>query len=455
MIADIPVRTLVLTRRLIVDYEQIAGFQPALAELLGKFRYCFKRQKTFGHWERYILGLLADLKRKSIEPIALSAGVAVRTLQEFLAFFKWDDQKADQTLLRLIADGHTSEHAIGIIDATSHPKQGDQTPGVQRQWCGQSGKKDNCVVAQHLLYSDNHPTNPFNCVAASDLYLPKVWDQDRRRCRRAHIPDEVVYRCKWQIAIEQLERVIGQGIRFEYVTFDEEYGRVPAFWFELDRLGQRAIGEVPANFYCWSKLPACQSLRSEHSAKTVENLAAHSPVFCSQKWQRFEVKDTTRGKVVWDIKSGQVHLTISKNKNGMNISVPTDRQYWLIVGKNRDSGEIKYFVSNAPASTLLEKLLSVAFSRWHIEQWFERAKQECGLGAFEVRTYTSLIRHWLSARIAMYFLASQTQRLRGEKSTDHSGAGGRCGQYAGMENMGQIAAFVAASERTMCVLSGA
>ena len=69
-----------------MDYEQIASFQPALAELLDNFRHCFKREKTFGHWQRYILGLMADLKRKSIEPIALSAGVAVRTLQEFLAF---------------------------------------------------------------------------------------------------------------------------------------------------------------------------------------------------------------------------------------------------------------------------------------------------------------------------------------------------------------------------------
>ena len=437
-----------------MDYEQIASFQPALAELLDKFRHCFKREKTFGHWQRYILGLMADLKRKSIEPIALSAGVAVRTLQEFLAFFKWDHQKVEQTMLCLIADEHNSEYAIGVLDATAHPKQGNETPGVQRQWCGQTGKTDNCVIAQHLLYSDGHPTNPFNFIVATDLYLPEGWDQDRQRCRKAHIPDEVTYRRRWCIGIEQLERVMGQGIRFDYITFDEEYGKVPELWFELDRLGQRAIGEVPSNFYCWSKRPAYTSLRSEHSAKRVDNLVAHSPVFVKQQWTRLEVKDTTRGTAVWYIKSGRVHLTNSKNKNGTNISKPTDRQYWLIVAENRDTGEIKYFVSNAPANTSLRKLLSVAFSRWHIEQWFERAKQECGLGAFEVRTYTSLMRHWLSSRIAMFFLASQTQRLRGEKSTDNAGTGGRCCQYTGLENMGQITAFVEESERTMCVLSG-
>jgi len=437
-----------------MDYGQIAGFQPALAELLDKFRYCFKREKTFGHWQRYILGLMADLKRKSIEPIALSAGVAVRTLQEFLAFFKWDHQRVEQAMLRLIADEHNSEQAIGVLDATSHPKQGNETPGVQRQWCGQTGKTDNCIIAQHLLYSDAHPTNPFNCIVASDIYLPESWAADRQRCRHAHIPDEIVHRPRWRIGIEQLERVIGQGIHFDYITFDAEYGNTPQFWFELDRLGQKAIGEVPSNFYCWSKRPAYTSLRSEHSAKRVDNIVTHSPVFRRQQWQRLEVKDTTRGIAVWYIKSGRVHLTDSKNKNGTNISRPTDRQYWLIVAENRDTGEVKYFVSNAPANTPLEKLMSVAFSRWHIEQWFERAKQECGLGAFEVRTYTSLIRHWLSSRIAMFFLASQTQRLRGEKSADNAGAGGRCCQYVGLENMGQIASFMEESERTMCILSG-
>ena len=87
-------------------------------------------------------------------------------------------------------------------------------------------------------------------------------------------------------------------------------------------------------------------------------------------------------------------------------------------------------------------MLMVAFARWHVEKWFERAKQEAGLGAFEVRTYKSLIRHWLCCRLVMYFLAAQTQRLRGEKSTDYSGAGGGCGQYAGLEDLEPLAALV-------------
>ncbi len=83
-----------------MTYEQLASFEPALARFLDTFRSCFKRDKTFGYLQKYIVGLMTDLKRKSIEPIALASGVAVRTLQEFLAFFAWDHERADQMLVR-------------------------------------------------------------------------------------------------------------------------------------------------------------------------------------------------------------------------------------------------------------------------------------------------------------------------------------------------------------------
>ena len=148
--------------------DQIRSLQPALAALLSSFRSCFVRASTFAHWERYLLGLLADLKRKSIEPIALAAGVAVRTLQEFLSHFEWDHERVDKLLAQRVMDLHGSEEGIGVLDGSGHVKQGDQTPGVQRQWCGEVGKKENCVVGQHLLYTNNDRKNPFTCMLASD-----------------------------------------------------------------------------------------------------------------------------------------------------------------------------------------------------------------------------------------------------------------------------------------------
>jgi SRSO17 transposase len=418
--------------------DQIRSLQPALSALLSRFRSCFGRASTFAHWERYLLGLLADLKRKSIEPIALAAGTAVRTLQEFLSHFDWDHERVDKLLAQRVVDLHDSDTSIGVIDASGHVKQGDRTPGVQRQWCGEVGKKENCVVGQHLLYTNNDPKNPFTCTLASDLFLPESWSNDRERCRRAGIPDEVVYRPKWRIAIDQVERCVGNGVRFSWITFDEEYGSVPQFWFELDRLGQRSIGEVRANFACWPILPHYCSQQKAHASKRVDNVCRYSPVFRDRDWHRLTVKETTRGPAVWELKAGRVHLVNTAD----GTSKPTDREYWLLVLRNPKSGETKYFISNAAGGANWKQMMTAAFARWHVEMWFERAKQETGLGAFEVRTYTGLIRHWLCSRMAMYFLAQQTERLRGEKSADHTGAGRGGDERPGVENMEPLLALV-------------
>jgi len=424
---------------LVMNADQIRSLQPALAALLERFRPFFPRQTTFSHWHYYLAGLMADLKRKSIEPIALAAGVPVRTLQEFLAFFVWDEDRVQNELQRLVADTHGCDEAIGVLDASGHPKQGDKTPGVQRQWCGERGKLENCVVGQHLLYTDNHPTNPFSCVLSSDLYLPKSWADDRDRCRDAKIPDDIGYRPKWQIALDQVAHASGNGIRFSWVTFDEDYGHVPMFWFCLDALGQRGIGEVPRNFRCWPIRPVCRSFQGPHAAKRVDNVCRYSPLFAERDWRRVKIKNTTRGQAVWEVKAARVHL----QNTLYSVPEPTDRQYWLIVARNPATSEYKYFVSNAAASVSLIAMLRVSFARWHVEKWFERAKQEAGFGAFEVRTYTSLIRHWLCSCMVMYFLASQTQRLRGEKSADHPGASCRRREHAGIQDLEPVATIVA------------
>ncbi len=164
-------------------------------------------------------------------------------------------EQADKTLIRELVNRQHGKPSIGALDASGHAKQGKDTPGVQRQLCGETGKKDNCIIGRHLLYTDNDAKNPFSCAAASDLYLPECRDQDRDRCKRVGIHEEITYRPRWKISIDQLEHTMSQGLRFDYVTYDEEYGKVPEFIYELDRLGQKAIGEVPCNFRIWGKNP--------------------------------------------------------------------------------------------------------------------------------------------------------------------------------------------------------
>jgi SRSO17 transposase len=401
-----------------MNAEQLASLGPALNEFTESFRKCF-HEPTFRHFRAYLLGLMQDLPRKNVETIALATDVAVRTLQEFLSQLHWDNDRLHELYQHMVADRHSCPDAIGVIDSSGHPKQGDKTPGVQRQYCGQTGKIDNCVLGVHLLYSDNHPTNPFSCMLDSGLYLPRQWDGDVERRKEAGVPGDLSYQPDWQIAVDLTLEALANGIRFSWITFDEGFGKVPAFWFAMDSLGQRTAGEVPANFRCWPTEPQYDSLRGPFASKEVQNVVRYSPAFHRQEWRKIKVKDTTRGRQVWYAKAARVQLV---NGDGAR-SYPTDRRYWLIVARSAKTGEVKYIVSNAPANATADEILRAAMSRWQVEKWFERAKQLAGFGKFEVRRYVGLMRHWLCSRIAMYFLAEQTKRLRGEKSADNVRAG--------------------------------
>ena len=248
--------------------EQIRTLGPAFTSYLHEFRGCFQDVRTIGHLNTYTRGLLSDLPRKSVEPIALAAGCAVRTLQEFLTHHCWAHARMRDQLQRRVAREHLPAPGealpeglgvVGWIDETSVAKKGDKTPGVQRQHCGSTGKIDNCIVTVHLACR----AGDFMALLDSDLFLPEEsWHQDRDRCREAHIPEEVVYRSKWKIALEQLDRAKANGIRFDWLTFDEWYGGKPGFLAELDSRGQFYVAEVPANFMCFPTLPKYHSTQS-------------------------------------------------------------------------------------------------------------------------------------------------------------------------------------------------
>jgi len=138
--------------------------------------------------------------------------------------------------------------------------------------------------------------------------------------------------------------------------FDEEYGSVCEFWYGLNVLGQRGIGEVRSNFRCWVKRPACQSFRGEHASRQIQNLCRRSPVFTQQPWQTMKIKDTTRGERTWQWKAARVHLVEYADEK-RTIPQPTDRPYWLIYARQPATGEIKYFVSNAAANASMQDML--------------------------------------------------------------------------------------------------
>jgi SRSO17 transposase len=172
-----------------MDTQQIRRLEPELLTFLDEFRDCFRRKDTRAHLGTYVRGQLSDLPQKSVEPIALEAGVAPRTLQEFLSQLTWGEDLMRDRLQRIVAAEHAVPHTIGIVDETGDPKKGDKTPGVRKQWCGRLGKVENCVVTVHLGFA----RGDFHCLLDGELYLPEDWAADRDRCREAGIPDEMVY----------------------------------------------------------------------------------------------------------------------------------------------------------------------------------------------------------------------------------------------------------------------
>ena len=404
-----------------MDAKQIRRLEPELAAYLHEFDDCFGRVEPARHLRSYVRGQLSDLRRKSMEPIADAAGIKPRDLQHFLALHQWDDSRMRDTVAHIVARDHPHPYSIGILDETGHPKKGDKTPGVQRQWCGNTGKQDNCVVTVHLGYA----AGDFHCLLDGELFLPRSWTADRDRCRQACIPDDMPHRPKWQIGLELYDRAVANGVRLEWLTLDEAYGQTPALLFELDRRGQRYVAEVPCCFTGWLRKPDLL-YRNHHrspigrprkvprlkaknpSASSVEDLFGHSPILRAIRWESFHVKDTDKGPVVWEAKAAPFYL----KRDGL----PT-RAHWLIIARNRlNPGEVKFFVSNAPQSTPLEVLLHLAFSRWRVERCFQDEKDKLGLSHFEVRNYVSLRRHWILTAVSHLFLAKVHQQWRGEKS---------------------------------------
>jgi SRSO17 transposase len=421
-----------------MDADQIRQLRPRLTRYLSQFADCFARHDTRDHFCTYVEGQLSNLKEKSCEPIALAAGIPPRNLQEFLANYKWEEDRTRDRLQRMVVREDCGPNSIGLVDETSDVKKGDKTPGVKRQWCGTVGKTENCIVTVHLGYA----TEDFHCLLDGDLFLPEDWSADRERCRAAGIPDDVVYRPKWKIALELHDRARANDVVFDWLTFDEGYGGKPEFLRELAGRRQRFVAEVPTTFTGWIREPRVTQrpfrrgrgrgrktprvVSGSRPAITVEHMLLYSPELRDQPWVRYRVKDGEKGPMVWEVKHTRITMKDEKGLPGMRLH--------LVVARNvLDPTEIKYFVSDAAEDTDVQVLLLVAFSRWRVERCFEDGKQEVGLDQWEGRHWLGLKRHLILTSVSYLFLARVRKDLRGEKSGLDRMPGAYCGRSAGAE----------------------
>jgi SRSO17 transposase len=341
---------------------------------------------------------LSDLPRKSVEPIALAAGTAVRTLQEFLAAARWDHERARAVLQRHLAGVLAGLPAdpvgtVGVIDETSCRKWGEHTPGVQRQYLGCVGKVDNGIVTVHIGVAKGR----FQALLDADLYLPQSWAADRERCRAAGIPGAVGHRPKWRLAVDQFVRLSEHGVAFDWLVFDEGYGAaVPLLRF-LNLVGQRFVAEVPVNF-------TVRDRAGDPARRADARLSAAD----ARGGRRHRLAHRSVRASFWRATTAAVWVA--------------DREHTLVVAVSEATAEVKYFLTNATTAPLA-RVLAAAFRRAVVEHAFRLGKQEAGLMHYEGRDYTGLIRHLILALVVLGFVATHTERLRGEKPAGDGRAG--------------------------------
>ena len=200
--------------------ERFEGYTERLGDVLG---HADRRAPL----RAYATGLLLPGERKSLEPMAarvepFRVGAAHRSLHHFVAKAPWDDD----ALLAAVRDHvlpaieERGPIRAWIVDDTGLPKKGRLSAGVARQYCGRCGKRDNCQVAVTLAVANEAASLPI----AYRLYLPEGWADDPARRAMAGVPEEVAFRTKSEIALEQVGRAVADGVPRGVVVTDAGYG---------------------------------------------------------------------------------------------------------------------------------------------------------------------------------------------------------------------------------------
>ena len=391
-------------------YEQ--EFERWVEPFLNAFQHKVRRK-----WAPlYIRGLLAPGDRKSVEPMA--ARVApddVAQLHHFVAASPWECGPIEDALAVKANALVGGKDAHLIIDDTALPKKGELSVGVAHQYCGALGKQANCqVLVSTTLARDEIPV-----AVGLRLFLPEAWATDAARRAKAFVPDDVVHRPKWRIALEEIDRVIDCGIEFGDVLADAGYGMCGEFRSGLSERGllwtvgilctqgvYSADVRVERPQPAGAGRPRTRGVPSERAVSAEKCIAALGPrAFRSVTWRR-----GTKGPLRAQFAAIRVRIGDgARVKDGIHL--PGD-EVWLIAEKRTD--ETRYYLSNRPANTSRKPLAASVKARWSCEQAHQQLKEELGLDHFEGRSWHGLHHHAVLTMVALAFL--QHVRVRENKA---------------------------------------
>jgi SRSO17 transposase len=397
---------------------------PELATYLKPFAPLFRRSTSRESVERYLTGLLTDLQRKNCDTIAAAvAGTSTERLQHLLTDATWKPQALDaQRVQALVAQ--SPPYGLLVLDDTGLPKQGRGSVGVARQYSGTLGKVANCQVVVTAHYIADEPTSraPVHWPVTARLYLPEVWATDEARRATVHVPPEVVFQTKPELALALVDQARAWGVPFAWVVADAGYGDNPAFVQGLDdrqvayvvggssTFGVRLPEEVRAAALVSPPRPRGRGQPKKPRPAPLYQAQAVLASLPEERWQTITWRQHDDMVLRKQFVTVRVHwATGGAQFSTSHQRVSTGPEGWLLGERPvpGHGGEVKWYYSNLPADTRLQRLVELAHSRWPIEQFYEDAKGECGLDDYQGRRWDGLHRHLALVLLAYSFLARQ------------------------------------------------
>ena len=389
---------------------------PSVDEYMAPFMRFFHRTEGRALAGSYVCGLLMDGERKSVEPMSERVNASERSMQRLLSHVKWDEQGVLSAFQERMLAATSDPMGLFLIDDTSFPKKGRESVCVARQYCGATGKTDNCQIGVSMTYIGQGVAWPF----LMKLFVPESWDCGDAECvrRRAKtkLPDSVRYRPKWRIALELLDEATSRQLPHVAVLADSWYGNIPEFRQELVRRGERYILGVYANTQVFLESPTVEHLppsdrklgRPSKKAKVVAvspepiKVSAVGAAIADDAWGRLAIRRDSRNK---PLVVEAVSLRVYPAHGWRNGVVHED--VWLLIERRhlaKGEVELRYFFSNMPQTMPTLDLARLNHERYWIEQGYQQLKEELGLDHHEGRSWLGFHRHVILTFLAYGYL---------------------------------------------------
>lgn len=383
---------------------------------------------VIGHADRngplhdYCVGLMLPCERKSVEPMAARTAPARASAQHqkllhFVGASGWSDDKVLAKVGEMVLPSIERQGPIEawIIDDTGFPKKGSHSVGVTRQYCGQLGKQDNCQVAVSLSLANRHASLP----VAYRLYLPQDWAADRERRCKAGVPEDIIFKTKPEIALEQIAAACQAGLARGVVLMDAGYGCSTELRAGIGALNLSYVAGILPQTSVWvsgtgplpprkwsgnGRPPKLIRRDAEHQPTSVKELALALP---KRAWRSMAWREGTVGLLC----SRFARVRVRAAHRDYNLTDSRPQEWLLIEWPKGESEPTKYWLSTLPENISFRRLVDLTKLRWRIERDYQELKQEVGLGHYEGRGWRGFHHHATLCIAAYGFLISERETI--------------------------------------------